>query len=108
MSLDISLYDPDTQESLWEGNITYNLSTMAEAANLYNALWHPEEIGAERAGDLIPFLLEGITRLALNKRRFTPFNPENGWGNYENLLLLVVDYLAACQANPYAEIGAHS
>ena len=107
MSLEISLYDQDTQESLWEGDIADNLKEMAKAANLYQALWRPEEIGAEKAGDLIPLLTEGVTQLALDKYRFASYNPENGWENYENLLLLAVDYLAACKSHPYAEMSAH-
>ena len=68
MSLDIYLtiplkidrYDPIEMFSI---NITHNLGKMAKKAGLYRAMWHPEEIGITKAGDMIEWLKPGLAGL---------------------------------------------
>lgn len=87
-------------------NITHNLNEMAEEAGIYEALWRPEEIGVNKASQLISPLSEGWTKLVANPQHFKQFNPENGWGCYEGLVEFVADYLEACEQHPNAEVYA--
>jgi len=86
-------------------NITHNLNTMALEANLYDAMWHPELIGATHAIELIVPLAMGLVELLADADRFRQFNPSNGWGTYENLVKFTKEYLEACVEWPTATIG---
>lgn len=100
----LTLTASDTDE-IYSANITHNLGSMAAAAGLYMPLWHPEDIGAVCARDLIGPLRAGLARLEADPARFAPFSPSNGWGTYEGLCLFVSDYLAACEQYPDAEVS---
>jgi hypothetical protein len=90
--------------TVFEDNITHNLGDMAEKAGVYNALWHPEELGVTRACYLVPYLKNGLERLKAQPEYFKTLNPENGWGNYDNLVEFIEKYMIACKENPNAEI----
>lgn len=121
MSLDIYLLSPRTEkpctcdcgnehtkmetDTLFDYNITHNLGSMASEAGIYQHLWRPEEMGISKAKDLIEPLTNGLSLLKLNPERFKAFNPENGWGRYENLVEFVSKYLNACNDNPESEIS---
>ena len=92
----------DADDDCFSANITHNLSIMADAAGIYKHLWSPEEVGVMRAADLIEPLTAGLKRLKAAPEKFTPLNPENGWGKYENLVAFVGQYLRACVASPAA------
>lgn len=100
MSLDISL------RCVFEYNITHNLNKMAGEAGIYKQLWRPEEIGITHASQLIEPLTKGLELLRSDRERFEKFNPENGWGNYDDLVEFVENYLIACIQNPDAKISA--
>jgi hypothetical protein len=89
---------------VYEANITHNLTKMARAAYLYNAMWRPDEIGAIMPKLLIPALKKGIRLLRNNKEHMLEYNPKNGWGDYEILLSTAVDYFKACCQYPYEKI----
>jgi len=89
---------------LWHGNITHNLSKMASAVpaddtlTLYDLLWHPNESGFNIVTDKYVGLIEnGLKYLKEHKEELVVFNPENGWGNYENLLEFTSDFLVNLQ-----------
>lgn len=103
MSLDINL-DKVVRTTVFSGNITHNLNRMADAAGLYDALWHPEHLCARKAADLIGHLTKGLDCLKSDPDRFRALGPKNGWGTYEALVEFVERYLAACTANPDGEI----
>jgi hypothetical protein len=103
VSLDVHLSVVRPVEVYWR-NITHNLNRMADEAGIYKHLWRPDEIGVSRAGDLIQPLRDGLAVLESDPERFKQFNPANGWGSYEGLVDFVREYLAACEANPDAEI----
>lgn len=105
MSLDISL-SAMKETCVFEYNITHNLNTMAEDAGIYKHLWSPEEIGITHASQLIEPLTKGLELLRSDRERFEKFNPENGWGNYDDLVEFVENYLIACIKNPDAKISA--
>ena len=64
----------------------------------------PDECGVTKAGELVPYLQEGLERLTADPDHYRQFNPENGWGTYETLVRFVEGYLWACQENPDADI----
>lgn len=101
MSLDVDLMG---RASIYSANITHNLTNMADAAGLYEALWRPEEKGYKIASDLIPVLETGLKKLKRTPAKFRKLSPENGWGSYDGLVGFVAAYLEACRENPDAEI----
>lgn len=103
MSLDVYL---STEEDgyVFDYNITHNLNKMAEEANLYKALWRPEEIAATKAKHVIEILSNGLVELVCNEDYYKGFNPDNGWGSYEGLVKFVAKYLNACIKYPNASI----
>lgn len=104
MSLDIWLTDENGRE-VFEANITHNLTTMADKAGVYTALWRPEDLKDVRvAKDLIPYLVKGLQELADNYDTYQQYNPVNGWGNYANLISLIARYHIACIRFPDATI----
>jgi hypothetical protein len=104
MSLDVYLSVPG-MVTVFDANITHNLNKMAEAAGIYKHLWRPDELGITKAKELIAPLTNGLGDLKSRPEAFKQYNPENGWGDYEGLVNFVSEYLAACEANPEAEIG---
>ena len=103
MSLDITLtaVRPTT---VWEGNITHNLTKMASEVDLYLPLWRPEELNIRLAGDLVPYLEHGLSRLISEQARLLQYNPPNGWGHYDNLVSFVTLFLHHARLHPDAEI----
>lgn len=102
MSLTVYLTDGETD--VYRANITHNLIKMAGAADLYEAIWQPFELGAIKASDIIPLLENGLHELKSKPDYFNKFNSSNGWGMYHNFVPFVEQYLAACKSNPDAVI----
>ena len=111
MSLDVYISAVRTV-NVYNGNITHNLNKMAKEVKLsngrtlYEVLWRPEEHNYTKASEIVPLLVEGIMILCSERERFLPFNPANGWGNYDNLVGFTQEYLNACLENPDGEIRA--
>ena len=109
MSLDVYLEDQfcdhcgRSEEVFWR-NMTHNLGKMASVAELYIPLWDPSSIGITKAKDLIKPLKKGLARLLVNPERYKAFNPDNGWGSYDGLVIFVEKYLKACKTYPDARI----
>lgn len=93
------------EETVYDSNITHNLTEMAGEAGIYEALWRPEEMGATRAIDLIESLEDGLGRLKADPKRFKQFNPSNGWGDYDSFVTFVDRYLETCKEYPEATIS---
>ena len=133
MSLDVYLQDKEGR-TLYNDNITHNLARMAKAAGCYESLWSPLESPANFAlpedipqadrqcganwiqppgspifaARLIPQLEVSLEILERHPDHFSVFNAPNGWGNYDNLVSFVRDYLGACKEFPDAEVCSHS
>ena len=90
---------------VYENNITHNLGKMADEAGLYECLWHPERLGIIKARELIEPLIAGLFILQNDRARFVVFNPLNGWGDYEDLVAFVKEYLTACIKYPDAYVS---
>lgn len=109
MSLDVFLYEDEDigdedAEEFFSANITHNLSRMADAAGMYDALWRPKMNGFIRASQLIPVLEKGLALLKEHPARFERYNALNGWGLYRHFVPFVEQYLAACKKYPYAKV----
>ena len=89
---------------VYKDNITHNLGKMARMAGIYLCLWRPEELGIDTASFLIEGLERGLKKLKSNPDYFKPFNPKNGWGDYDGLVTFVENYLDASKKFPDAEI----
>tara|TARA_Y100000034_G_scaffold91926_1_gene110996 strand:- start:648 stop:1016 length:369 start_codon:yes stop_codon:yes gene_type:complete len=112
MSLDVGLYlevDVGNDEleyvSFYNANITHNLGNMADKADIYYALWRPEEINCKYAEDIINLLESGLKDLKARPKYFEQFNSPNGWGMYEHFVPFVEKYLDACKKYPKAMIS---
>ncbi|NTF16995.1 hypothetical protein G6L37_00950 [Agrobacterium rubi] len=103
MSLDVYLKIDGT--TVYDDNITHNLTAMADAAGCYEAMWRPDEIGITKAGQLVEPLKAGLMSLVTDPTRFETMNPPNGWGSYDALVEFVTAYLKACTQNPDAEVA---
>lgn len=104
MSLDVYLHAVRLT-TIYQANVTHNLAARADAAGIYEAMWRPDENGIAKAEQLIAPLRAGLTKLKADPERFRSFNPPNGWGDYDNFVRVVEEYLTTCEANPDAEIG---
>ena len=87
-------------------NITHNLNEMASDAGFYEAVWRPENIGIERASQLIEPLEKGIALLKSDPARFKKFDAPNGWGKYDDFVSWLEKYLSACREYPEAKVRA--
>lgn len=95
------------ERCVYDNNITHNLSGMANVAGIYEAIWHPEDIPINKAGDLIDLLSSGLRKLKNSPDVCKEFNPSNRWGSYEGLVEFVESYLEACTRFPEAGIRAN-
>ena len=98
-------FGKENDNLVYTANITHNLGVMAAEAGIYKFLWRPEEIGINRAFELIEPLKKGLKILKEKPARFKKLNPENGWGNYELLINFVGDYLKACIKYPKSKVS---
>lgn len=109
MSLDIYLKDKKG-DIVYEANITHNLGEIAKNTHitmghsLYKYLWRADEMGIKEAKDLINPLHKGLKYLLTYEKRLKKYEPENGWGTHDKLVLFVFEYLRACHRNPKANI----
>jgi len=96
--------------SIYDNNITHNLSKMASEVKLsngltlYDVLWRPDEHELELAEDIAELLDEGWNILQSEPDRFKQHNPSNGWGNFDGLCKFVYEYRNACWNEPDAKI----
>ncbi len=107
MSLDIHL-TANAPAIVFSANITHNLTAMAAAAGVYQHIWHPEELGITKAKQLIKPLKTALKLLKSDPDGFKRYDNEKAWGQYNDLVSFVQDYLTACKAKPRASISAHS
>lgn len=95
----------------WHGNITGNLTEMAEGCfpdveSLYDLLWRDEE-----PNDIIYYvyqLFACLIELQDNPDTYKQFNPSNGWGTYEQLIEFVRSFIHALIDMPEGSIIKYS
>jgi len=94
MSLDITIIPNEDTEEAWYGNITHNLAKMAMECGLYEVMW---EAAGKTTKEVLPKLEAGLMKLVLQPEVYEEFNPANGWGSYETLVMYAIEYLKACR-----------
>ena len=109
MSLDVYLINNQCPhcgrgEEVYSANITHNLNTMASEAGIYETVWRPEENGITKAKQLIDPLAKAIKEMEDDPFRFKKFDSPNGWGLYVDFLPWLKKYMAACIAEPEAQV----
>ena len=113
MSLNIHLINPPcphcgSSEGGWEGGITHNLTAMASAAGIYQAVWRPDELfDKPKARNLIPVIERGLKWLEENKEEAGRHGSPNGYGTYDDFLSFIWDYLDALHSNPDADVWTY-
>lgn len=111
MSLDVSLYENccsacGRSDRVFSRNITHNLVPMAKAAGIYDAVWRPDEIGITTAKQVAQACRDGFGDLFSNPKKYHTYDPENGWGDYDDLVRFMSVYLSACAKWPDALVEA--
>ena len=100
--------------------ITHNLNKMASKvplewtdtqtcqyfnSDLYHVLWRPEEVFVDTVISLemlIKPLEIGLKYLLSHEKQLSKYNPENGYGHYENFVYCLPQYIRACYKWPNA------
>jgi len=97
----ISEFDYE-DDDFWHGNITHKMCKMANEVPIEGAdltlcdlLWCPDEHEITTAGapGYREWVLRGYLYLRAHREELQPLNPENGWGNYDQLLQFTLDFL---------------
>jgi hypothetical protein len=104
MSLSVYLECKSCHMQLYTAEVTHNLGEMAKYAQVYDAMWSPQKLNIEKASDLIPILEKGLHLLESEPDDARRYNPDNGWGNYEEFTEFTRNYLNACKEYPDASI----
>jgi hypothetical protein len=105
LSLDFWLKKEVTEyKTVFDANITHNLTEMADKAGIYKTLWRPGEVCLHKAQQLIEPLEQGLAKLKADPEFFRQFDAPNGWGVYEHFVSFVERILAACKEYPDADI----
>lgn len=99
------IHEEEISDTLFESNITHNLTSMAAAAGIYKHCWRPEEIGIAKAHELINPLKAAVEAMKADPAKFKVHDAANGWGLYEHFVPWVEEYLKACEENPDANIS---
>jgi len=102
MSLDIDLIVDG--ESVYEANITHNLTVMAKQAGCYGVLWRPHDNGIHKASDLAEFIGPALLLMVTNPEFYEKYDSENGWGTYKSFVPWLTDLLIACSRFPDANV----
>ncbi len=92
-------------DEVYSSDVTHNLSLMALKAGLYEILWKPEENGITNAKQAIEPMIMAIKDMKNRPDYFKKFNPKNGFGDYDNFIVWLDEYLKACVSYPKAHIN---
>jgi hypothetical protein len=110
-----------TDTVLWI-NITHNLGDMAShvpiefyddcgnyyKTDLYHIMWRPEEVFVNKENIKLADVREpieiGLKYVLSNEEELSKYNPENGWGHYDNFVYCLPEYIRACYKYPNATI----
>ena len=62
------------------------------------------EYGGKPASECIPSLRAAIADMEANPGKYTPLNPENGWGSLASLIPALIELLELFESAPKAEV----
>lgn len=104
---DVRIREEETETNeFWHGNITHNLTKMAKHVSvdktdpdnyltLYDMLWRDEYDSIITISNYIKYLTNSLFELKNNPDKYKQYNPENGWGTYEQLVEFVRSFIHA-------------
>jgi hypothetical protein len=76
------------------------------STTLYHLMWRPEEVFVNKKEielrDMTTPLEIGLKYLLSHEKQLSKYNPENGWGHYENFVYCLPQYIRACYKWPNA------
>lgn len=98
MGLDLTLTCKHCMSSVAEYNYTYNVASMWYAVVPEDK--NMVEIDGMTGADSIPKLEKAIELLKLTPEKFTPMDPENGWGSYATFVKWLYKLLESAKAYP--------
>ena len=117
MSLEIYLYSKktltcdcgrvheiDTDNNVFNANITSNLYRMAIEAGVGDELWNPYELDISKAGQLIEPLNNAIADMEHRPSHYQKFDAANGWGTYKDFLPWLKRLYDACKEYPNSTV----
>ena len=81
MSYDFIIKASEDTHERYERNVTYNNSTILKRAG-----FHPSVLNGINVYRLIPVVNNCITLMEDNLEYFKQFDPDNGWGGYDDVL----------------------
>lgn len=85
----------------YRSNMTHNVHAMvALACGNKDVVWHPEENGITKAGDLIPYLKDAIREFIAAPERYQHLEPDNGGGSIRTTLPWLKEMLDAATEYP--------
>lgn len=87
--------DQELEATVFEGNLTYNLSPM-----LYEAGWEWHGQEGKTAETLLPLAESVLSNLKETPDKYQEMNPPNGWGNYDQAVEFMEKLVRACRAYP--------
>jgi len=119
MSLDIMLKNHNTlkcphcgeitslgeDETVFDCNITHNLSKMADVANINGATW---DAWGKKCKDVVKELEDGIKDMKARPEYYRQFDADNGWGTYDDFMPWLNKLLIAYKEFPEATIYTSS
>ena len=92
---------------VYEGSISSFFTEMAGAAGVYRQVWRPEELGIEKASQLIEPLRAGIYRMEDSQKKFRSLNGTEKWETSDRFRQFLSEYLRACEQHPDADVYAY-
>lgn len=111
--------DTEREEMQISMNITHNMGNMAKhvpitfeleeemySDTLYQYVWRGDEVSKYVCNTdvMSNVLISGIQYMIGNRNKLLQYNPENGWGNYDDFLDWLITYKRNCDENPNCTI----
>jgi hypothetical protein len=90
-------------EVKYVGNITYNIAPMVKKACGMTFL----DMEGKIATEVAQILKKGMVAMIERPEEFEALNPDNGWGNFEDLLSYMKLFWSLCRKHPscVVEVG---
>jgi len=95
----------DMPTDVCEANITHNMTKMAGALGVYEALWHPEVmVDINKASDLLPIVEAALQEILMSPGKYKKYESVNGWGTTDWMTGFLDKVVKGCKEFPDAKI----
>jgi len=96
MSLDIYL-KARVITTVYDSNVTHNLTEMWDRAEIYNDLYNSE---GKKAKEVVNNLKKGFEKMRLEPDVYIALEPSNGWGDYTVAMNFLGELIRQCELYP--------